>query len=217
MELNETKKKLLRLDLQYFAEGDGDGADDGGGYDGKTADKSDDKVDDVDDSKKGTDGEPDKADGDVDDDGGDDGEGAKTFTQEDVNRIVQERLDRQKRKDEQKRLEEEGKYKELYEKLQSELQEKEEQAIKASKESAIIKAGYSEEQLPKLLKFVEGETRDEIQQSIEELTELIPVKQDKQYADPSAGNGKKNEPKKTDLADKGREAVKRLRAKGKIR
>lgn len=211
MELNETKKKLLRLDLQTFAEGDEPKPED----DPKPSDEP------KDDDPKPTEGDPEPK-----------PEDEKTFTQADIDRIVKERLDREKRKRdealeeerrkaEEQRLAEEGKYKELYEKLQAELADREKKAeearketLKTKKESLLTKAGYSEDQVAKYLKYIEGESDEDIQASLDALKADIPPKK---YVDPSAGNGKKHEPKKQDLTDKGREAVKRLRAKGRIR
>lgn len=218
MELTEMKRnideKLLRLDIQYFAEGEeedkeGDGKDDSENKENEGSEGE---------SEKDTDGNPDKAEGDSKEN--------KTFTQEDIDRIVKERLDREKRKREEviqkerdeaerKRLEEQGEYKELADKLQAELDAIKGDALKAKKEALLVKEGYSEEQIGVVAKLLEGETDEELQASLDEVKVAISPKRN--YADPSAGNTKKNDPKPTDLTDKGRSAVRRLREKGKIR
>lgn len=204
-------EKLLRLDLQYFAEGDE-----------TEADIPEDKTDETnpEDIEKPTDGNPDKA---------EDTQEEKKFTQADIDRIVKERLDRankkkedaiQKERDdaERKRLEEEGEYKELADKLQEQLDAYKGDALKAKKESLLVKAGYSEEQIGVVAKLLEGESDEELTASLEEVKVAItPKGSEKKYADPSAGNPKKDDPKPADLTDKGRDAVKRLRERGKIR
>lgn len=150
------------------------------------------------------------------------------FTQADLDRIVKERLDREKRKRdealeaerkeaERKRLEEEEKYKELYEKQQEELTAQRAQALETRKESMLAKAGYSEEQASTLKKLLEGEKDEDLNASLESVKALFPPKQEKEYGDPSAGNGSKQPPKKKNLEDKGKSAYQRLKDIGKIK
>jgi hypothetical protein len=150
------------------------------------------------------------------------------FTQDDIDRIVKERLEREKRKRdealdkqkeeaERKRLEEEQKYKELYEKLQGDLETQRKEAVKTKKESLLAQAGYSEEQASTLVKLVEGENDDELKASLESVKALFPPTKEKNYGDPNPGNGGKATPKKRDLEDKGKSVYQRLKAKGKVR
>lgn len=199
---------LLRLDLQYF------GGDD---KEEPTEPQTDPQIDPKEPSEpnNSTAGEP-----------GTNPED-KTFTQEDIDRIVKERLDREKRKRdeaieqerqkaEEQRLKEQGEYKELYEQLQTQLEEQKASVTQAKKESALVQAGYAAEKIPKLLKLVEGEEDDDIQASIEELKEIVPVEEKKpSYADPSLMNGKRQQPKQVGGEEKGREVARRLLAKRK--
>lgn len=150
------------------------------------------------------------------------------FTQADIDRILKERLEREKRKrdealeaerkeSERKRLEEEQKYKELYEGLQKDLEAQRATALQAKKESLLVKAGYSDEQATTLSKLLEGENDDDLATSLENVKTLFPPKKEKEYGDPSLGNGGRQAPKKSPLEDKGRDIVKRLKEKGKIR
>jgi hypothetical protein len=116
---------------------------------------------------------------------------------------------------ERKRLEEEGKYKEIAESLQAKLDAIQGDALKAKKEALLVKAGYTEDQVAKYLKYVDGSNDDELTQAVEALKADIPPKP--RYADPGVGNGAKQEPKKTDLQEKGKTMYQRLKEKGKIR
>lgn len=152
---------------------------------------------------------------------------SKTFTQEDIDRIVKERLERERKKREEaiqkereeaerKRLAENEQYKELADKLQAQLDAIKEDALKAKKDALLAKAGYTEEQIEKYSKYVDGTTDEELAESVEALKADIPP-QTKTYADPHVNNGPKNEPKKTDLQQKGKSMYQRLKEKGKIR
>jgi hypothetical protein len=152
----------------------------------------------------------------------------KTFTQDDIDRIVKERLERERKKREaeaeaeraaaeKKRLEEKEEYKELYEKLQKEREADRLAAIESKKESLLAKAGYDESQVERYTKYLTGETDEELQTSLDTLKADIPPKQAKTYGDPSPGNGSKQPPKKKTLEEKGKSAYQRLKEKGKIR
>jgi Domain of unknown function (DUF4355) len=207
VKVNESKF-FLPLNLQHFADG-GDG--DGGADD--LDDNGDDHTDDLDDN--GTGGDPGKNDD-------------PKFSQADIDRIVKERLDREKKKRdaalekqreeaERKRLEEEQKYKELYEKLQGDLETQRKEALQVRKESLLAQAGYSEEQAKTLVKLVEGEDDEALKASLETVKTLFPPKKDKEYGDPNPGNGGRQIPKKKNLEDKGKSVYQRLKAKGKVR
>ena len=154
-------------------------------------------------------------------------EGA-TFTQADLDRIVKERLEREKRKREadlekereeaeRKRLLEEQKYKDLYEKLQQDLEAQRTVALQVKKEALLVKAGYSDEQAKTLVKLIEGESDEELNASLESVKALFPAKTEKSYGDPNPGNGGKPAPKKVNLEDKGKSAYERLKEIGKIK
>lgn len=199
-------KFLLPLKIQYFAEEDK---------------KDETKIDETGtndiDENKNTEGETGQEDKQAE---------SKTFTQEDIDRIVKERLDREKKKRdeavqkerdeaERKRLEEEGKYKEVAEKLQAELDAIKGDALSAKKESLLAKAGYTEEQITKYLKYIDGTNDEELSESVEALKADVPPTP--KYADPHVNNGTKIEPKKTDLQETGKSMYQRLKEKGKIR
>lgn len=152
----------------------------------------------------------------------------KTFTQEELETILKKRLEQEKRVREaalekereeadRKRLEEQEQYKELYEKLQADLEAQRATALQAKKESLLVKAGYSDEQATTLSKLLEGEDDDALTASLESVKTLFPPKKDKEYGDPNPGNGGRQTPKKTDLEQKGKSAFQRLKASGKIR
>jgi hypothetical protein len=152
-------------------------------------------------------------------------EGAdKTFTQEEVDKMIKERLVREKRKAdekaeearkeaEKKALIENEKYKELYETLQQDLAEQKALALTAKRDSLLAQAGYSPEQISKYAKFVDGTNDEELLASIEELKVDLPPK-GTTFVDPSGNNPRKQDPKPVDAYEAGKERIKRLKAQG---
>lgn len=150
----------------------------------------------------------------------------KAFSQEDVDRIVQERLDRERKKQEKareqaeaeaerKKLEDQEEYKRLADKYREELDAIKADAIKSKKDAMLVKAGYNDEQVERYRKYLEGDSDEELTQALEQLKADIPPK--KTYVDPSAGNGGREKPTQTDLSDEGKTLYQRLKAKGKVR
>jgi hypothetical protein len=154
----------------------------------------------------------------------------KTFTQEELDKIVADRLARERRKAdellakereeaERKKLEEQNEFKSLYEKTQAELEQIRKDAeltkLDAFTTKLLVDAGYIGEQLERVRKYVKGTNEDELKSSLEELKQDIPPKT--RGVDPSTGNPAKPQPKPTDLADEGRSLYERLKAAGKIR
>ena len=210
---DEQKNLFLPLDLQHFAEDNPEDQDDPnetpedddekGGKDDKGGDQS------TGDNPEDKHDEPKKLD----------------LTQEQLDAIVKDRLERDRRarqreEDEKKREqdEEKGNYKDLYENVKGELDTLREEALDAKKESLLAKAGYDEAQVSKYKKYLVGDDDDALSESLDELKADIPPKsKQKDYGDPSAGNGQKTPPKKTNLEEKGKSAYQRLKEKGKIR
>lgn len=151
----------------------------------------------------------------------------KTFTQEELERIIAERLAREKKKREdavkkaeeeaeRKRLEEQGEYKELAEKLQNEVERLKAEALATKKVTLLKDAGYNDEQVELFTALLQGETDEELASSLELLKKANPPVQ-RNYVDPSAGNGGRNEPEKKSGDDIGKSAYERLKSLGKIR
>lgn len=148
----------------------------------------------------------------------------KTFTQEELEAIVKERLAREKRKAdekaeearkeaERKALEEQGKYKDMYEQLQKDLEVQKANAVQAKKQALLIAEGYTKEQAERYVKFLEGETDEELATALATLKEDIPPKASG-YVDPAnAGNGGKKNPDPVSAYDEAKELLKRLRGK----
>lgn len=195
-------------------------ADKGGG--GGSGDNPNPTDEDMDKGEEDTGGEPGKKD-----------DEPKTFTQEQLDAIIADRLAREAKKREEavaaaeaeaerKRLEEQGEYKALSDKRQEEIDrlqklidEQKASSLKAVKESLLVKAGYKDEQVELFTSLLEGETEDELQASLEKIVAASPPA--KPYADPSVGNGRKQEPEKTSGHDKGMSAYERLKKLGKIK
>ena len=147
-----TGDDLLRLNIQFFAEDD-------------TKDDPEESSDEVENTDESSSEETkDETD-------------SKTFTQDEVNRIVEARLARERKKlkeaEEKKQKEEQGKYKELYEEVQQKLADITRKSLLTS---AMLKAGYSEDQIERYGKYVEGEDESEINESVQELVKDITPK-----------------------------------------
>src|SRR5690625_4530993 len=115
---------------------------------------------------------------------------------------------------ERKKLEEQNEYKKLYEQAQEQAEQAKQEALATKKSAQLAQAGYSEEQTRLLAKLVEGETDEEISESIKLLKTTIPAQDN--YGDPSPMNGKKSMPEPTDQTDVGRNAVSRVLHKIKL-
>src|SRR5690625_3411444 len=81
-------------------------------------------------------------------------------------------------------------------------------AVEARKVQAMKKIHYSDEQIEKYVRFVEGDTADEIDRSVLQLSKDITPSI--YYGDPSAMNGAKAKPKTVDKKEVGRNAVSRV-------
>lgn len=181
-----TGDELLRLNIQFFAEDD-------------TKDESTPETDDVDPKEDLTDDKTDEE---------------KAFTQAEVDRIVKDRLarDRKKQKEEEelKQAEEQGKYKELYEKTQEQLAEI---TRKSLLDSALLKAGYTEDQIERYSKYIEGEDESEINESVQELVKDITPGNSKEQLgdDPSPYPAQRKDPAPKDGLEYGKQAYERIR------
>ena len=150
------------------------------------------------------------------------------YTQQDIDRIVGERLAREKAKSdkavaeakaesERKQLEEQNEFKTLYEKSQLELEDIRNQAqaerLNAKKQSLLLEAGYPADKLADLLDFIKGDDEEAVKASVEKLIRVAPPKA--LPIDPAVSGGNRQTPKQDD----GTEASKAMydRIKNKIR
>lgn len=115
----------------------------------------------------------------------------KTFTQEELDKIVADRIARERKRGEErlrvekeeaerKRLEEANEYKVLYEKTKVELEE-ERQSTKAAqlsvlKTTLLLETGYGLDQISRVMKYVTGDDEPTVRASIEELKIDLPPK-----------------------------------------
>lgn len=159
-------------------------------------------------------------------------EGSKKveLTQEQLDAIVEGRLARDRAarekaeaekaaEDERKRLAENNEFKTLAEKYEAELAQLKESArqadLNSKRTSELLKAGYNEEQVTRYVKYVEGETAEEIKAAVELLKKDVPPTP--KYVDPNAGNSSRQKPVPKDKEEKGRSYFQRLKDEGKIR
>lgn len=84
-------------------------------------------------------------------------------------------------------------------------------AVQARKEQSMRRFNYSDEQIQKYVKFVEGDTADEIDRSVLQLSKDIAP--NNYYGDPSINNGAASKPKAVDKKEVGRNAAKRILSK----
>ena len=122
-------------------------------------------------------------------------------------------IEAKQREAEQKKLEEQEEYKTLYEQAQQTIAQQKEEALNNKKDSLLAQAGYGEDQKAMLRKLVEGESDEEITESIEALKQTFPTT--KPYADPSPGNSARSMPEKKDKDDLGRSLYARIKGLGK--
>lgn len=85
--------------------------------------------------------------------------------------------------------------------------------INDTKRLAMKEAHYSDDQIERYAKFIDGETLEEIRQNVSQLD--IPPANDN-YADPSLMNGERSKGKPVDHAEIGRNAIKRVLHKIKL-
>lgn len=95
-----------------------------------------------------------------------------------------------------KQLEEQNEYKALYEQAQAQIAASQAAAVDAKKEAALIKAGYTAEQVTVLKRTLVGETDEELTSAVAELASVIAPT--KNYIDqsPMGAGHKQPEPKK---------------------
>lgn len=150
-------------------------------------------------------------------------DGKITLTQKELDEMIKSRLDREKRQREsaleKQRLElektqliEQAKYKELAEQLQKEIDSYKKTAQENKKEALMSKAGYSDEQINRLKKFVTGDTDEELTLSLNELIADIPPNKTG-YVDPSVKQPQSIKPQSKDNAEYMKELFARIKGK----
>lgn len=103
-------------------------------------------------------------------------------------------------------------YQAKIEALDAKIAEFEAKKIDDNKRELMRKYRYTDAQIERYLKFVEGETSEEIERSIIKLIDDIPPAGDK-FADPSPMNGVKQKPKPDDPGEVGKTLFERIKHK----
>lgn len=115
--------------------------------------------------------------------------------------------------DEQLEIEREiAEYKAKIAEIDAKLAEFEAKKIDDNKRELMRKWCYTDAQIERFLKFIEGETAEEIEKSIAKLAEDFPPAGDS-FADPSPFNGVKQKPKPADLGEVGKTLFERIKNK----
>lgn len=200
--LNENiDNKLLRLNIQHFAEEEGEG-------DGENTDNNTNTDDNSSDGTENT-----------DDTGVDNRIPYDRFKQkvDEVNALKSklDQIEKEQEAAKRKELEDQNKYKELYEQALETIEESKKAIVQQTKESLLTKAGYNDDQVTRLSKLVEGDSEEEMNTSIDEIKKLFPVEQD--YADPSVNNGSGTTPTPVEGEEVGRNMFDKLLNSGKLR
>ena len=112
---------------------------------------------------------------------------------------------------ERKKLEEQNEYKTLYEQALEQAEQAKQEALGIKKNALLTQAGYSSEQAQLLVKLVEGESDEEIMESIKLLKATVPAQDE--YGDPSAMNGAKEKPETVGADEIGVKAFERIKNK----
>lgn len=103
-------------------------------------------------------------------------------------------------------------YKAKIEALDAKIAEYAAKKVDDLKREAMRKRYYTDEQIDRYIKFVEGETAEEIERSIAELAKDIPPAGDN-FADPSPMNGIKQKPAPADPGEVGKSLFERIKHK----
>ena len=199
-------RKFIPLNLQYFAEGDVDPNEE----EVKKTEEAEkaDEVKETETQKEPTDKKEDVI----------------TLTQAELNKIITDRLARDRKakeeEDAKKALKEQGEYKELYEQSQQKIAEMEAERAKAERDAEIIKSlksqGLNDEQVQSHFKWVEKSVGEE--DSIEEVVkEYVSNFKVDTSVDPSGGFGATQKPKPKDDENIGQELLARARAHTKVK
>ena len=199
-------RKFIPINLQYFAEGDVDPNEE----EVKKTDeiKEIDKVPETEPQEEPTDKKEDVI----------------TLTQAELNKIITDRLARDRKakeeEDAKKALKEQGEYKELYEQSQQKIAEMEAERAKAERDAEIIKSlksqGLTDEQVESHFKWVEKSVGEE--DSIEDVVkEYVSNFKVDTSVDPSGGFGATQKPKPKEDENIGQELLARARAHTKVK
>lgn len=147
--------------------------------------------------------------------------GEKLFTQADIEKIIGERLVRERKQAQEKadkeRLLEDEKYKDLYEKSEQEkadlLSQVENEKIDRKKTELIVAAGYDPKQFDFIRSILHGNDEAELIAALDVVKENVPPVSDPGYADPSLGNGFRAKPTPKKDSEYGKELYDRIRKK----
>ncbi len=120
-------------------------------------------------------------------------------------------IERAQEEAKRKELEEQNDYKTLYEQALEQAAQAKAESIGIKKNALLAAAGYSEEQTKLLAKLVDGESDEEIAESIKLLKATIPVQDE--YGDPSAFNGAKQKPETVGADELGAKVFERIKNK----
>ena len=199
-------RKFIPINLQYFAGGDVDPK----GEEVKQTDeiKEIDKVPETEPQEEPTDKKEDVI----------------TLTQAELNKIITDRLARDRKakeeEDAKKALKEQGEYKELYEQSQQVIAEMKAERAKAERDAEIVRTlksqGLTDEQVESHFKWVEKSVGEE--DSIEDVVkEYVSNFKVDTSVDPSGGFGATQKPKPKEDENIGQELLARARAHTKVK
>lgn len=135
---------------------------------------------------------------------------------DEANRLKKElaKIEEDQKAEKLQEMKDQEKYKELYENALEEIENIKSTKVAKKKSELLKDAGYKDSQIERLSKLVEGDSEEEILESIEELKEVFPTKT---YVDPSADNRKRSTPDSVDGEEIGRSLFDKILKSGKIK
>lgn len=104
-------------------------------------------------------------------------------------------------------------YRAKIEELDAKLAEFKAQKLSEVKREAMRKMNYTDEQIDRYIKYVEGDTKDEIERSVLKLASDIPPKRRAKYVDPAPMNGLRSKPKPKEPGELGKSVFERIKEK----
>lgn len=104
-------------------------------------------------------------------------------------------------------------YRAKIEALDAKLAQFKAQKLNEVKREAMRKMNYTDEQIDRYVKYIEGETKDEIERSVLKLASDIPPRNRAKYVDPAPMNGLRSKPRQKEPGEIGKSVFERIKEK----
>lgn len=104
-------------------------------------------------------------------------------------------------------------YRAKIEELDAKLAQFRAQKLNEVKREAMRKMNYTDEQIERYVKYVEGDTKEEIERSVLKLARDIPPLKRVKYVDPAPMNGERSKPRQKEPGELGKSVFERIKEK----